>query len=51
MATAVMGVDGAIKPKPYKTAGAVATVVIFGTLSVFLYPILYRSGIFDLPAS
>lgn len=46
-----MGVDGAIKPKPYKTAGAVATVVIFGTLSVFLYPILYRSGIFDLPAS
>lgn len=27
-AAAVMGVDGAIKPKPYKTAVAVATVVI-----------------------
>ena len=26
-----------------------ATVVIFGTLSMFLYPILYRAGIFDLP--
>lgn len=48
-AAAVMGVDGAIKPKPYKTAVAVATVVIFGTLSMFLYPILYRAGIFALP--
>lgn len=49
-AAAVMGVDGAIRPKPYKTAVAVATVVIFGTLSMFLYPILYRAGIFNLPA-
>ncbi len=49
-AAAVMGVDGAIRPKPYKTAVAVATVVIFGTLSMFLYPILYRAGIFVLPA-
>lgn len=49
-ATAVMGVDGAIRPKPYKTAVSVATVVIFGTLSMFLYPILYRAGIFDMPA-
>lgn len=47
-AAAVLGVDGAIKPKPYKTAVAVATVVIFGTLSMFLYPILYRAGIFVL---
>ncbi len=48
-AAAVLGVDGAIRPKPYKTAVAVATVVIFGTLSMFLYPILYRAGIFSLP--
>lgn len=48
-AAAVMGVDGVVRPKPYKTAVAVATVVIFGTLSMFLYPILYRVGIFDLP--
>ena len=48
-AAAVMGVDGAIRPKPYKTAVAVATVVIFGTLSMFLYPILYRAGVFQLP--
>lgn len=48
-AAAVMGVDGAIRPKPYKTAVAVATVVIFGTLSMFLYPLLYRTGVFALP--
>lgn len=48
-AAAVLGVDGAIRPKPYKTAVAVATVVIFGTLSMFIYPILYRCGLFDLP--
>lgn len=47
-AAAIMGVDGAIHPKPYKTAVAVATVVIFGTLSMFLYPILYRAGSFQL---
>ncbi len=47
-AAAVLGVDGAIRPKPYKTAVAVATVVIFGTLSMFLYPILYRAGVFAL---
>ncbi len=47
-AAAVLGVDGAIRPKPYKTAVAVATVVIFGTLSMFLYPILYRAGVFQL---
>ncbi len=47
-AAAVLGVDGAIRPKPYKTAVAVATVVIFGTLSMFLYPILYRAGVFSL---
>ncbi len=45
---AVLGVDGAIRPKPYKTAVAVATVVIFGTVSMFLYPILYRAGVFQL---
>lgn len=48
-AAAVLGCEGAIHAKPYKTAVAVSTVVIFGTLSMFLYPILYRAGIFNLP--
>lgn len=43
-AAAVLGADATIKPKPYKTAVAVSTVVIFGTLSMFLYPVLYRNG-------
>lgn len=47
-AAAILGVESAIKVKPYKTAVAVSTVVIFGTLSMFIYPILFRSGIFDL---
>ena len=38
----------AIKAKPYKTAVAVSTVVIFGTLAMFVYPVLYRNGVFDL---
>jgi uncharacterized integral membrane protein (TIGR00698 family) len=47
-AAAILGAESAIKIKPYKTAVAVATVVIFGTISMFLYPILYRSGVFEL---
>lgn len=47
-AAAVLGAESAIRTKPYKTAVAVATVVLFGTLSMFLYPILYRAHIFTL---
>lgn len=47
-AAAVLGAEGTIKAQPYKTAVAVATVVIFGTLSMFLYPVLYRAGLFGL---
>ena len=47
-AAAVLGDESAIKAKPYKTAVAVSTVVIFGTLAMFVYPVLYRNGVFDL---
>lgn len=47
-AAAVLGAESTIQTKPYKTAVAVATVVIFGTLAMFLYPIAYRSGILGL---
>ncbi len=47
-AAAVLGAEATLRTKPYKTAVAVATVVIFGTLSMFLYPILWRSGILHL---
>lgn len=47
-AAAVLGAESAIQTKPYKTAVAVATVVIFGTISMFLYPIAYRAGLLGL---
>lgn len=50
-AAAILGAESAIKIKPYKTAVAVSTVIIFGTLSMFLYPILYHSGVFNLPTN
>lgn len=47
-AAAVLGAEPIVRSEPHKTAVAVSTVVIFGTLSMFLYPLLYRSGVFDL---
>lgn len=47
-AAAVLGAEPVVKSEPHKTAVAVSTVVIFGTLSMFIYPALYRAGIFHL---
>lgn len=47
-AAAVLGAEGVVRPEPHKTAVAVSTVVLFGTLSMFLYPIMWRSGVLDL---
>ena len=47
-AAAILGAESTIQTKPYKTAVAVSTVVIFGTLCMFIYPILYRNGTFVL---
>ncbi len=47
-AAAVLGAEGVVRPEPHKTAVAVSTVVIFGTISMFLYPVLWRSGLLDL---
>lgn len=43
-AAAVLGAEPVVKCESHKTAIAVSTVVIFGTLSMFLYPVLYRAG-------
>ena len=47
-AAAVLGAEPVVRCEAHKTAVAVSTVVIFGTLSMFLYPIVYRMGILDL---
>ena len=42
---AVLGAEPVVKCEGYKTAIAVSTVVIFGTLSMFLYPLMFRMGL------
>ena len=46
-AAAGLGAEPVVNCEGHKTAIAVSTVVIFGTISMFLYPILYRAGMLD----
>ena len=51
-AAAVLATEPVVKAEAHKSAIAVSTVVLFGTLSMFLYPILFQSGLLgsmDLP--
>ena len=50
-AAAVLATEPVLKAEPYKSAVAVSTVVFFGTLSMFLYPVIYSSGILNLDMS
>jgi uncharacterized integral membrane protein (TIGR00698 family) len=45
-ASAVLATEGVLASESYKAALAVATVTIFGTISMFVYPILYKAGYF-----
>ena len=47
-AAAVLATEGTLKSESYKAAMAVATVVLFGTISMFLYPVLFKEGFFAL---
>jgi uncharacterized integral membrane protein (TIGR00698 family) len=47
-AAAVLATEPVIKAEPYKTSIAVATVVVFGTLAMFIYPLLYQNGLLGL---
>lgn len=47
-AAAVLATEPVLKSEPYKATIAVATVVLFGTIAMFLYPVLYKLGIFHL---
>jgi uncharacterized integral membrane protein (TIGR00698 family) len=44
-AAAVLGTDSVLKAEPHKVSLAVSTVVLFGTISMFLYPLLANLGI------
>jgi uncharacterized integral membrane protein (TIGR00698 family) len=47
-AAAVLATEPVLKAEPYKSAIAVATVVVFGTTSMFLYPILFHAGLLPM---
>ena len=46
-ASAVLAAEVVLDSQGYKAALAVATVTIFGTISMFVYPALYKAGIFS----
>lgn len=45
-AAAVLAAEDVLKSEPYKATVAVGTVVLFGTLAMFLYPLLQQAGVF-----
>ncbi|MCD8573827.1 MAG: YeiH family protein [Gammaproteobacteria bacterium] len=50
-AAAVLATEGVLKSEAYKTSVAVITVVVFGTIGMFLYPMLQNMQVFDLTAT
>lgn len=49
-AAAVLATEPVLKAEEHKAAIAVSMVVLFGTISMFLYPLLYNMGVFDMSA-
>jgi uncharacterized integral membrane protein (TIGR00698 family) len=47
-AAAVLATESVLKSEPHKSAIAVSTVVLFGTISMFFYPVLQKSGALPL---
>lgn len=47
-AAAILATEPVLKSEPHKSAIAVSTVVVFGTIAMFLYPFAYKAGFIDL---
>jgi uncharacterized integral membrane protein (TIGR00698 family) len=47
-AAAVLATESVLKSPAYKSTIAVSTVVVFGTVAMFLYPFLFKLGILNL---
>lgn len=47
-AAAVLATEPVVKAKPHESTIAVAQVVLFGTIAMFLYPVMYATGWFGL---
>lgn len=46
-AAAVLATEPVVRAEADQVTVAVSTVVVFGTLTIFLYPAIYRLGLFD----
>ena len=49
-AAAILAFEPVLKAKGHQTASAVATVVVFGSLAMLIYPLVYQLGILNLDA-
>ena len=47
-AAAVLAFESTLRAPAHKSAVAIASVVLFGTLSMFLYPVLIQTGLLNL---
>ncbi|MGR3907536.1 YeiH family protein [Burkholderia sp. SR8] len=47
-AAAVLAFESTLQSKPHQSAMAVGSVVLFGTLSMFVYPLAYHAGLLNL---
>jgi len=50
-AAAILATEPILKSEPHKSAIAVSTVVVFGTIAMFLYPFLYQNAYLDLSST
>ncbi|WP_080423035.1 YeiH family protein [Burkholderia ubonensis] len=50
-AAAVLAFESTLQSKPHQSAMAVGSVVLFGTLSMFVYPLAYHAGLLNLDAA
>lgn len=50
-AAAVLAVEDILKSEPYKATVAIGTVVLFGTISMFLYPLLQHIQFFGFDSN
>lgn len=49
-AAAILAFEPVLKAKSHQTASAVATVVVFGTLAMLIYPLIYQLDVLNLDA-
>ncbi|CZE47058.1 YeiH family protein [Campylobacter geochelonis] len=50
-AAAVLATESIVKGGSARVGVAVCTVVVFGTMMMFVYPLLFKAGVFDINAS